>query len=314
MRRTAYYLLLILALPGLLTAQEEGGQGSPPPVIQAAAKERLERLLPEPSEVRAARTGEQKFFSSDLYQYSDGGADVYLDYGLVAMLHQEYKAASTDITLDIYNMGDPANAFGIYAAESSPDYHFLPIGAEGYGTNDILNFFQDEFYVKLSAFSDKEKTGPVLERFAQVVSRRIGPSGRMPEFLSLFPAEHLVSHSCKFVKKSPLGHDFLAPAIMASYALGEKPTSLIISKAPDANGAAQRVGQLRDYFGRSGKVAPQPGLAPGAFWGSNQFEGETVFFASGSYAILCINPPPNPESFLKAVMERITENGNRVAF
>jgi hypothetical protein len=314
MRRSAIYLLLILAFPGLLIGQEEGGQGSAPPVIPAEAKERLARLLPEPAEVGASRAGEQKFFSSDLYEYSDGGADVYLDYGLVAMVHQEYKASSADLTLDIYNMGAQANAFGIYAAESSPDYHFLPIGSEGYGTNEILNFFQDEFYVKLSAFSDKEKTGPVLERFAQVVSRRIGPSRPMPEFLSLFPAQNQVSHSCKFVKKSPLGHDFLAPAIMAAYAWGEKQTSLIISKAPDAKGAAQRVGQLRDYFGRSGKVIPQPGLAPGAFLGSNQFEGEAVFFASGSYAILCLNPPPNPESFLKSVIERIAERGDKVTF
>jgi hypothetical protein len=314
MRSVAFNLLLILVLPGLLIGQEEAEQGSPSALIPAAAKERLARLLPEPSEVGAARTGEQKFFSSDLYQYSDGGADVYLDYGLLAMLHQEYKASGTDITVDIYNMGAPSNAFGIYAAESSPDYHFLPIGAEAYGTNEILNFFQDEFYVKLSAFSDKEKTGPVLERFARAVSRRIGPSGPMPEFLSLFPAPDLVSHSCKFVKKSPLGHDFLAPAIMASYTFGAKQTSLIISKAPDAKGAAQKVGQLRDYFGRSGKVVPQPGLGPGAFLGSNQFEGEAVFLASGAYAILCLNPPPNHESFLKSVMERIAEKGGRVSF
>jgi hypothetical protein len=314
MRSVAFYLLLILALLGLLMGQEESGQGMAPVVIPAQAKERLARLLPEPSEVGASRSGEQKLFSSDLYQYIDGAADIYLDYGLVAMVHQEYKAPSTDLTLDIYNMGAPSNAFGIYAAESSPDYHFLRIGAEGYGTNEILNFFQDEFYVKLSAFSDKEKTEPVLERFARAVSRRIGPSAPMPEFLSLFPPQNLVSHSCKFVKKSPLGHDFLAPAIMAAYAWGEKQTSLVISRATDAEGAMQKVEQLRSYFSRSGKVVPQPGLAPGAFLGSNQFEGEAVFFASGSYAILCLNPPPQPESFLKAVMERIAENGNRVSF
>jgi hypothetical protein len=314
MFRAAIYPLLILALPGLLIAQEEGEQVSAPAAIPAAARERLARLLPEPSEVGAARRGEQKFFSSDLYEYSDGGADVYLDYGLVAMVHQEYKTASTDVTLDIYDMGAASNAFGIYAAESSPDYHFLPIGAEGYGTNEILNFFQDEFYVKLSAFSDKEKTGPVLERFAQAVSRRIGPSAPMPEFLSLFPAQHLVNHSRKFVKKSPLGHDFLAPAIMAAYAWGEKQTSLIISKAPDAKGAVQKLGQLRDYFERSGKVVPQPGVAPAAFLGSNQFEGEAVFFASGSYAVICLNPPPHPESFLKSVIERIAERGDKVTF
>jgi len=314
MRTVAVYVLLTLASPGLLMSQEEGGQASPPAVIPAAAKERLARLLPGPSEIGAERSGEQKFFSSDLYQYNDGAADAYLDYGLVAMLHQEYKTPITDITLDIYNMGSRANAFGIYAAESAPDYHFLPIGTEGYGTNEILNFFQDEFYIKLSAFSDKEKTEPVLERFGQAVSRRIGPPGPMPGFLSLLPVEKLVSHSAKFVIKSPLGHDFLAPAIMASYAFGEKQTSLVISKTADANGAAEKVGQLRGYFGRSGKVASQPGLAPGAFSGSNQYEGEAVFFASASYAILCLNPPPNPEAFLKSVIDRIREKGDAIPF
>ena len=243
------------------------GQDSAPAVIPAAAKAKLVHLLPDPSEVGAARTGEQKFYSSDLYQYTDGGADVYLDYGLVAMVHQEYKSSSTDFTLDIYNMGTPANAFGIYAAESSPDYHFLPIGAEGYGTDEILNFLQDEFYVKLSAFSDKEKTGPLLERFAREVSRRIGSSSSMPEFLSLFPENDLVDHSWKYAKKAPLGHEFLAPAILASYTLGEKQTTLRHLESAGRGGAALKVGKLRDYFERSGKVVPYSGLAPPAFSG-----------------------------------------------
>jgi hypothetical protein len=314
MRTVTIYLLLILTSPALLLAQEEGGQDTAPAVIPAAAKAKLAQLLPDPSEVGAVRSGDQKFYSSDLYQYIDGGADVYLDYGLVAMVHQEYKSSSTDFTLDIYNISTPANAFGIYAAESSPDYHFLPIGAEGYGTNEILNFLQDEFYVKLSAFSDKEKTGPLLERFAREVSRRIGPSAPMPPFLSLFPPQHLASHSARYVKKSPLGHEFLAPAILASYTWGEKPTSLLISRAPDPEGAAKKVGQLRDYFARSGKVVPLQGPAPGAFSGANPYEGEAVFFAAGSYAVLCLNPPPDPEPFLKSVIERIAEKGGGISF
>ena len=314
MRTIALFLLLIAALPVLLVAQEEGDQDAAPAMIPGAAKARLARLLPDPSEVGAARGGEPKFYSSDLYQYSDGGADVYLDYGLVAMVHQEYKSPSTDFTLDIYNLGTPANAFGIYAAESSPDYHFLPIGAEGYGTNEILNFLQDEFYVKLSAFSDREKTAPLLERFALAVSRRIGPSTSMPAFLSLFPSQALASHSCRYVKKAPLGHEFLAPAILASYTLGEKQTTLVISKAVDAAGAGTKVGKLQEYFGRSGKTIPLPGLAPTAFSGSNQFEGQAVFFAAGSYAILCLNPPPQAESFLKTVKDRIAEKGAGISF
>ena len=314
MRNIALYLVLISASPALLLAQEEAGQESAPAVIPAAAKAKLTHLLPDPSEVGAARAGEQRFYSSDLYQYTDGGADIYLDYGLVAMVHQEYKSSSSDFTLDIYNMGTPTNAFGIYAAESSPDYHFLPIGAEGYGTNEILNFLEGEFYVKLSASSDKEKTAPLLESFAREVSRRIGPSAPMPQFLSLFPPEHLVSHSSKYVKKAPLGHEFLAPAILASYTWGEKQTVLVISKAPDAAGAVAKVEKLREYFGRSGKMVPQAELGPSAFSGSNQLEGEAVFLAAGSYAILCLNPPPDAGSFLKVVKERIAERGGGVVF
>jgi hypothetical protein len=314
MRTIALYLLPILALPALLLAQEEAGQDTAPAVIPAAAKAKLVHLLPEPSELGEARPGEQKFYSSDLYKYTDGGADVYLDYGLVAMVHQEYKSSSTDCTLDIYNMGTPANAFGIYAAESSPDYHFLPIGAEGYGTNEILNFLQDEFYVKLSAFSDTEKSAPLLERLAAEVSRKIGASAPMPQFLSLFPPEHLVSHSCKYVKKAPLGHEFLAPAILASYAWGEKQTVLVISKSPDPAGAVAKVEKLREYFGRSSGVVPQAELGPSAFSGSNHLEGEAVFLAAGSYAVLCLNPPPDAESFLKPVKARIEETGAGISF
>jgi hypothetical protein len=74
------------------------------------------------------------------------------------------------------------------------------------------------------------------------------------------------------------------------------------------------VAQLRDYFARSGKVVPRQDLAPGAFSGSNQYEGEAVFFASGHYAVLCLNPPAEPESFLKSVIERIARNGDGISF
>ena len=230
------------------------------------------------------------------------------------MVHQEYKSSSTDFTLDIYNLGTPANAFGIYAAESSPDYHFLPIGAQGYGTNEILNFLQNEYYVKLSGFSDKEKAGPALERFAQAVSRRIGSSSSMPEFLSLFPENDLVDHSWKYAKKAPLGHEFLAPAILASYTLGVKQTTLLISKAPDAAAAALKVGSCETIS----SVRARWSLI--RYWRRQPSSGRTssraraVFFASGSYAVLCLNPPVNPESFLKTIKERIEEKGAGLSF
>lgn len=314
MRIPVLLLVLTLGAPGLLTCQEEGAESTQPVVIPSAVKEELRRLLPDPALISAAPSDETKFYSSNLFEYIDGGADVYLDYGLVALLHQEYKSSSADITLDVYDLGSPGNAFGIYAAESSPDYHFLRVGAEGYGTNEILNFLQGKFYVKLSAFSDTEKTGPMLERLAQAVAQRMGPPAPMPDFLTLFPPEQLVGHSVKYVKKAPLGHEFLAPAITASYGTGGKPASIVISKAADSQAALKKLELVKDYFASSGKVTPMPGVAPGAFRATNQFEGEAIFVASNSFVVVCINPPLNPGPLLKAVIERIGEKGGTISF
>jgi hypothetical protein len=248
---------------------------------------------------------ERQFYSSDLYRYIDGAADAFLGFDMVAMVHQEYKAKDADITVDIYDMGKPLNAFGIYSAERSPNYQFLPLGAEGYLNDFILNFFRCEFYVKLSAFSNDGKTAPDLSPLARLISARIGGEKSMPGALSILPAEGRVAHSEKFVSKAPLGHEFLSPAIEATYLIDGKRVLLLISKASDAAGAAQRVDQLRENFRKSGKVAPAPNLVPGGFRGSNQYDGEVVFFSQRAYTLLCVNPPPQPEEFLHEVLDQL---------
>ncbi len=305
-------------MPALLSGQEatEIPAPSPPAPIPAAIEESLSSLLPKAAEVGAMLSGEQQFYSSNLYEYIDGAADAFLQDDLVAMVHQEYKAPKADVTVDIYNMGKPLNAFGMYAAERSPGYHFVPIGAEGYVNEFILNFFQAEFYVKLSGFSDKPSSAPDLDRFARVVSQKIGAGKAMPKALTLLPTQGLLAHSEKFVNRAPLGHEILSPAIEGSYSLegsvgaDAKPTTLLISKAADPVGALQKVSSLRDYFNQSGKVTPAPKVIPDGFRGTNQYEGEVLVFARGPYAILCISPPPHPERFLATVVDHLARTGS----
>lgn len=303
-------LLLMLALAGLLPAQEEEGGGAKarPAAIPAAEKARLSKLLPEPRPLNA--TAEQpRFYASDLYQYIDGGAEAYHMYDMVAMAHREYKPKDAEVTVDVYDMGNALNAFGIYAAERSPDYRFITLGAEGYIDENILNFLQGPFYVKLSAFSDKQPTGPVLRAFADDISRRIGPGKSLPAVLALFPDRDLVARSQKFVKKAPLGHEFLAPASTATYALGGKQSTLLISTATTAEEAKRRVELLKSHFGKTGKAAAEPGPVPEAWRASNAYEGELVFFRHDRYTVVLVSPPSDTAAFLKEVVARISAAG-----
>jgi hypothetical protein len=311
---SAAILFLALAAPTPLPCQTATGAADRPQVIPPTMTAELRRLLPDPTPLSIQPRGEPRFYGANLFQYIDGAADAYLDFGLVAMLHQEYKSSGVDITLDIYNLGSAENAFGIYAAERAPNYHFFQLGTEAYGSDEILNFLQGKFYVKLSAFSETQKTAPLLERLARAVSQRMGLPTPMPAFVALFPPDNLMSHSIKYVKKAPLGHEFLSPALTASYSSGAKPTVLVISKAANPQAALRRLEQVRSYFASSGKLAPAADVAPGAFQGLNPDDGGALFLASGSYVIVCLEPPSDPQPLIKSVIERVRAKGGTISF
>jgi hypothetical protein len=240
--------------------------------IPAEVRTRLGALLPKGGD--AAR-----FYSSDLYRYMDGGADIYLKYGLVAMAHREYKSAGVEMTADVFDMGGPLQAFGMYSAERSPEYHFVDIGAEGYSSESTLNFLQGRYYVRLSAFGDG--AAAALDSFARAISRSIGGDRSLPGLLAILPRENRVARSEKYVVQAPAGHDFLAPALTASYRFDGQVTSLVISLAADEREANRRVEQLRQFYSRSG--------------------GEVIFFARGRWAVLCLHAPAGAAAFLDKV-------------
>jgi hypothetical protein len=286
-------LVCLLAFAPLLLHAQEEGDAKPVPV-SAAEKAKLQALLP-------AATAPD-FYLSDLYQYMDGGADVYLQFGLVGMAHQEYRAGDTDVTADIFDMGDPLRAFGIYAAERSPTYRFISMGAEGYSNDGMLNFLQGNYYVKLVGFSASGKSATALDQAARGISDKIGGARTMPQAIAWLPAAGLVARSQKYVIKEPIGHECLSPAATATYQIDGKETTLLVSFAPNPEDA---VAQMKKSFQSPGSLAPLTGLPVPVWRGTNQYEGETIFFSRGRYTIVVVHPPAKPEAFLHALLEAI---------
>jgi hypothetical protein len=233
----------------------------------AADRQRLTALMPERAPVRF-------YNGDDLYRYLDGGAEAYRRYGMAALAHQESKSAGADVTADVYDMGDPLRAFGIYSAERSPDYRFLDIGAEGYTGGEILNFLQGRYYVKLSAFGD----GFSLEDLARGISRRIGGGRSLPAALDCLPPEGLVAHSQKYLVDGPV-----APAVAARYDVEGAPVTLTISLARSAAEAQAQVER-----------------APG--------KDVVLAFARGKNAVVVTGRLAHPEAFRKQVLARSCGN------
>jgi len=233
----------------------------------------------------------------------DGGADVYLLYDFQVLLHQDLKSGQAELTVDIFDMGNSEDAFGMYAAERAPGYNFLGIGTEAYRNEGILNFLQDHYYIKLAGFGPG--SDDLLEKLARVLSERIGGTQTFPSLLKTIPQERRVQHSEQFTRKDPLGHAFLSPAYVVSYKQGELESKLLISVAKDPAEAKSRLESLVNYFRQSGKCEPAPDLGDGAIRASNTFEGYVIAFAQGRYLIVVVNPAGDAATLLKKTAQEL---------
>ncbi len=303
-RRTSWLICGLLAAGFFPPQSSAYGGGAPRTQASDIAQKQLLTFVGAPLPGNPTAQGAPSFYGPDnLYQYMDGGADVYLLYDFQVLLHQDLKSGQAELTVDIFDMGNSEDAFGMYAAERAPGYNFLDIGAEAYRNEGILNFLQDRYYIKLAGFGPG--SDDLLEKIARVISERIGGAQSIPPLLEKIPQEHRVKHSEQFTRKDPLGHPFLSPAYVVSYKQGESESKLLISVAKDAAEAKSKLESLAKYFRESGKCEAAPDLGDGAILASNSFEGHVIAIAQGRYLIVVVNPAGDAAALLKKTAQEL---------
>ncbi len=295
---TTFSILMIQPLSSASHGGSSRTQG------MSAEQKPFASLLRKPLPGHASAQAAPSSYNPDsLYQYIDGGADIYLLYTFKSLLHQDFKSGTADLTVDIYDMAKTEDAFGIYAAERSPGYKFFSIGTEGYRDKGILNFVQDRYYVKLSGSGSNADA--LLDQFARLLSGRIGGTQTLPALLAKLPRENQIPHSQQYVRKDPLGHAFLAPAYLVAYERGKQESKLLISVANNAQEAKSRSEQLAKHFKQSGECSAAPELGEGGIRAKNNYEGRLIARTLRRYLIVLLNPPENGAEMLKTVAQSL---------
>jgi hypothetical protein len=169
------------------------------------------------------------YLRDNLWDYINGAADTYLAYGFIDLHVAEYKKGKNVIKLEIYKQADHTMAFGIYSTERSPTFRFQQLGSQGYMTSDgAINFFKDNYYVKIRTYSKDENTLKSSQSLAYIVSDMLAGSTEMPSALSLFPQTGKKTNEETYINESVLGHKFLNNAYKANYESGNDVFSVFI--------------------------------------------------------------------------------------
>jgi hypothetical protein len=203
----------------------------------------------------------KSFGPESLFEYIDGAAEAFISYDFIELALGQYRkpGAAGTMTVEIYDMGTPGHAFGIYSTERYPDTKFLPIGTQGYIEEGTLNFFAGRYYVKMMAFETGPQTDALLKSYASEILKKIGDPGDFPAAVKMFPRQGLVANSEKSILKNFLGLEFLRNGIIASYKLGETQPDAFIIESPAEAEAALLLKKYLDTAAAKGIVAEKKG-------------------------------------------------------
>jgi hypothetical protein len=217
--RNSLFALLLLLGASLLSVPT-----SPSPASSQEAspeeKSALQALLPKEGEIQGlkGRSAEEFYVPKNLFDYMNGQAPMYLDYGFRLLLSREYTAGDgSPITLELFRMAGPAEAFGIYAAERTQEDQDFQVGVEGYQGGNVLGFWKGPYYVKILCAQASPATKAILERTASVVADKIQGTYSRPEFFSFFPEEFRVKRSERLIPRNFLGQPFLKNGFRVDY-------------------------------------------------------------------------------------------------
>ena len=178
----------------------------------------LESLMPKKDlpDGWALIDGPQTYTEKTLFNHIDGQAELYLKYGFqksIFAIYQNRKNPKNQIELDIYDMGNVLQAFGIFSRFRNEDR------PGGFGLDSYLNdrsalFYKGKYFVLLYA---SESSPSALEQWAKRIASGIVDTSPSPKEISYFPKDGLEPGSIQYFPEGLLGHQFLKRGFEGAY-------------------------------------------------------------------------------------------------
>ena len=250
---------IFVPLAHLQTSQAKASEKS------AMDRQVLGALLPTMEEISGWEFSStpQFFEPGNLWEYIDGAAELYLQYGFRMVVTSEYTSRkdSNFLNVEIYQMESPDHAFGIYAAERSPDDNFVQIGVQGYLGESYLNFWKGPYYVKLISFQTSSGTKGVLLEFSRLIADKIAGNYSEPELFACFPETNKVKMSERYIPNNFLGHPFLKNGYRVDYVREESQYQLFLVDNGSPEKAEEVFNKYQNFFkSQNEKISHEKGI------------------------------------------------------
>lgn len=158
-----------------------------------------------------------RYDSAGLWEVINGGAQLYIDYGVKELQTREFKRGTQTIGLYVFDMGTTLGAFGIFAKERPSTASPVKAGgASAVAEPYQCLMLQGRYYVKATAYSGKVNN-KLCQTVLSAAARELPQDEVLPKELASLPTEGQVPGSLRFTRMAFLGLSELEDCIHAQY-------------------------------------------------------------------------------------------------
>lgn len=153
-----------------------------------------------PDEINGWRpAGEDSYYNSEnLYDYIDGGAEVYLAFNVQTVFARRYeKAGEPEIVVDIFEMGSSEDAYGVYFHDLR-EGSFAGEGQDSEWIEGSLFFWKGRYFVSIFAYDETEEAWATVRELGRNIAEAIQDTGSRPELISLLPEKRLPTGQIRY--------------------------------------------------------------------------------------------------------------------
>jgi len=229
------------------------------------------------------------FTVDTLFDHIDGEAELYFPYGFEALATARYShqdEAGQEIAADVYRMGSPLDAFGIWSNYRKAETPGCDAGADCVLSASQMLFYQDRYFVRVQSIGTQVPAPDVFVVYGRAISRNLPIGKGRPGELELLRVRGIVPGTQRYVPQSLLGYPFFRRGLTAEAASGGERTQVFVVIGESAAAARkafdQYLASLREA-GRDVRISHAGGRV--TLEGSDPLYGKVIVEPSGRYLI-----------------------------
>lgn len=139
------------------------------------------------------------FRGGNLFDYIDGGAEIFLEFGFDRLLVQDYRKEDSEVVLEFFQMESPESALGIYLMKCGAETPIEGVPARSSGDKTQFTILKGAAFIHINNPDGRESLVPVMVDLARALLESI-PQGRPVLLLDELAPENKIAGSERLVR------------------------------------------------------------------------------------------------------------------